>query len=291
MPSPLKPTNAVNRDAATYITPIRTWLFVPATRLERIAKAFAKGADAVIVDLEDTVDPHDKALARQGLHNYYDSGKQRAVWVRINQAGTADFEEDIKLCRQLPQLAGVVLAKAEQATDVDYLHRATSLPIIALIESAKGLYQLDSLAKASGISALSYGFLDLCHDLNVQVGTPAAEMIANQIRYQLLVASKVHKLWPPIDTIYPDFKDNEGLSQRVEQWSTLGMSGMLCIHPNQIEIINQVCEPSKAQIEFAKKVVMEYECSDQAVFQIEGMMIDAPVIERCRQLLARLTDG
>ena len=274
--------------ATAYIAPIKTWLFVPATRLDRVAKAFAKGADAVIIDLEDTVAPHDKALARQGLQNYYADGEQRAVWVRINQAGTADFDEDIKLCRQLPQFTGVVLAKAEQAADIEYLHQATSLPIIALIESARGLYQLDSLAKANGVSALSYGFLDLCNDLNVKVGTPAAEIIANQIRYQMLVTSKVHQLWPPIDTIYPDFKDDEGLHQRVMQWSALGMSGMLCIHPNQIEVINQACRPTNEQIEFAKKVVDEYQRCGQAIFQLEGIMVDAPVIERCRQLLARV---
>ena len=270
---------------------INSWLFVPATRIDRVAKAFASGADAVIVDLEDTVAVADKAQARLEIQDYCysteTSASHKAIWLRINQIGSSESNKDLALCQQLPNLAGIVLAKAEQAVDIEYVHHYTNLPVIALIETALGLSQVDSMAGASGLLAFSYGFLDLCNDLNVQVSTPAADNIANQVRYQLLLSSKVQGLLAPIDTIYPDFKDSKGLYDRVILWSQMGLSGMLCIHPKQVAVIQQSLQPSAAELDFAKRVVAEYERSYEAVFKIDGNMVDAPVIERCRQLLAK----
>ncbi|HCT74141.1 MULTISPECIES: HpcH/HpaI aldolase/citrate lyase family protein [Psychrobacter] len=269
----------------------KTWLFVPATRVDRIEKAFASGADAVIVDLEDAVAKKDKAEARKALKKYYDDQNEKQtyqpIWLRINKAGSEEFFKDVVLCQKMPNLAGVLLAKAEQVADIESVHQLTNLPIIALIESAIGLYQIDDMAKAVGLVAFSYGFLDLCNDLQVQVGTPSADIIANQIRYQLILTSKVHQLSPPIDTIYPDFNHEVGLRDRVQLWSQIGMSGMLCIHPKQVAIVQQALQPTDEALSFARRVVEEYERSGQAVFKIDGEMVDAPVIERSRQLLAK----
>ncbi|MBH0064402.1 HpcH/HpaI aldolase/citrate lyase family protein [Psychrobacter sp. SZ93C1] len=263
----------------------KTWLFVPATRIDRVAKAFASGADAVIVDLEDAVALDSKATAREALQQYHDSADYQPIWLRINKAGSEEFFKDVVLCQKMPNLAGVLLAKAEQVADIESVYQLTNLPVIALIESAIGLYQIDSMAKAVGLAAFSYGFLDLCNDLRVQVGTLAADIIANQIRYQLVLISKVHELAPPIDTVYPDFNDEIGLSARVNLWSQMGMSGMLCIHPKQVAVVQQALEPTEIELSFAQRVVEEYERSGQAVFEIDGQMVDAPVIERSRQLL------
>ena len=265
---------------------IRTWLFVPATRIDRVKKAFASGTDAVIVDLEDAVATTDKVQARKDLQVYYNSQDYQPIWVRINKAGSKEFFKDVVLCQQMPNLSGVLLAKAEQASDIENAHNMTGLPVIALIETALGLYQIDSMAKSAGLLAFSYGFLDLCNDLQVHVGTAAADVIANQIRYQLLLTSKVHQLLAPIDTVYTDFNDGKGLGQRVQLWSQMGMSGMLCIHPKQVATVKQSLQPTDADIEFARHVIEEYERSGQAVFKIAGQMVDAPVIERCRQLLS-----
>jgi len=265
---------------------IKTWLFVPATRIDRVEKAFASGTDAVIVDLEDAVATTDKVQARKDLQVYYNSQAYQPIWVRINKAGSEEFFKDVVLCQQMPNLAGVLLAKAEQASDIESVHQLTDLPVIALIETALGLYQIDSMAKSAGLLAFSYGFLDLCNDLQVHVGTAAADVIANQIRYQLLLTSKVHQLLAPIDTVYTDFNDAKGLGQRVQLWSQMGMSGMLCIHPKQVATVKQSLQPTDADIEFARRVIEEYERSGQAIFKIDGKMVDAPVIERCRQLLS-----
>ena len=265
---------------------IKTWLFVPATRIDRVGKAFASGTDAVIVDLEDAVATTDKVQARKDLQVYYNSQAYQPIWVRINKAGSEEFFKDVVLCQKMPNLAGVLLAKAEQASDIESVHQLTDLPVIALIETALGLYQIDSMAKSAGLLAFSYGFLDLCNDLQVHVGTAAADVIANQIRYQLLLTSKVHQLLAPIDTVYTDFNDGKGLGQRVQLWSQMGMSGMLCIHPKQVSTVKQSLQPTNADIEFARRVIEEYEQSGQAIFKIDGEMVDAPVIERCRQLLS-----
>lgn len=267
-----------------------TWLFVPATKMPLVAKAFNSGADSVIVDLEDAVAQVDKAQARVALKSYHDSDDYQPVWVRINQASSAGFAADIELCQQLPNLAGIMLAKAEQASDIEFIYQTTGLPVIALVESAVGLYNLDAMASASGIVAFSYGFIDLCNDINVQIGTPAADIVANQIRYQMILTSKVHNLLAPIDTVYPDFSDSEGLAQRAQLWSQMGMSGMLCIHPKQVATVQTALRPSDSEIDFAKRVVAEYESTGQAVFKIDGNMVDAPVIERCQRLLSKIND-
>ena len=267
----------------------KTWLFVPATRIDRVEKAFASGADAVIVDLEDAVAQADKAQARAALKAYYAAEHEaqgyRPIWLRINQANSAEFAKDLALCQQLPKLAGVLLAKAEQAADIEKVNQETGLPVIAVIENAIGLYRADEIAEAHGMVAFSYGFLDLCNDLQVQVGTASADIIANQIRYQLILTSKVHQLLAPIDSVYADFDDSAGLHKRVQLWSQMGMSGMLCIHPKQVDIVKEALQPTESEIEFAQRVVAEYERSGQAIFKVDSNMVDAPVIERSHQLL------
>ena len=268
----------------------KTWLFVPATRIDRVAKAFASGADAVIVDLEDAVAQVDKTQARAALKDYCDAQHEaksyRPIWLRINQAGSAEFVKDLALCQQLPKLAGVLLAKAEQVADIEKVHQETRLPVIALIENAMGLYRIDEMAKASGLLGFSYGFLDLCNDLQVQVDTASADIIANQIRYQLILTSKVHQLLAPIDSIYADFNHSTGLHKRVQLWSQMGMSGMLCIHPKQVDVVKQALQPTAADLLFAQRVITEYERSGQAIFKVDGNMVDAPVIERSYQVLS-----
>lgn len=280
--------NLGKRNKRTMLASKKAWLFVPATRMDRVPKAFASGADAVIVDLEDTVAVEDKVKARNALQTYHDSDTYQPVWVRINSAKSHEFTKDLACCQQLPNLAGILLSKAENAADIEQVYKVTSLSVIALIETAEGLYNLDALAKASGVVALSYGFLDLCNDLQVQVGTVAADIIANQIRYDLLLVSAVHQLAAPIDTIYTDFNDDRGLRDRVQLWSQMGLAGMLCIHPKQVAVVKQALQPSNDDIAFAKQVIEEYESSGQAVFKIEGNMIDAPVIKRCQHLLMQI---
>lgn len=276
--------DSVTNHKINIISQNKTWLFVPATRIDRVAKAFASDADAVILDLEDAVAPEDKADARKALQQYHDSVDYQSIWVRINKAGSEEFFKDIVLCQKMPNLAGVLLAKAEQVADIESVHQLINLPVIALIESAVGLYQVDNMAKAVGLAAFSYGFRFM------QWFARASRYACCWYRRQsdslsVGLTSKVHELAAPIDTVYPDFNDEIGLSARVSLWSQMGMSGMLCIHPKQVAVVQHALKPTESELSFAKRVIEEYERSGQAVFEIDGQMVDAPVIERSLQLL------
>jgi len=118
--------DSVIKNKIKTISQNKTWLFVPATRIDRVAKAFASGTGAVIVDLEDAVASEDKADAREALQQYYDSADYQPIWVRINKAGSEEFFKDIVLCQKMPHLAGVLLAKDRKSTRLNSSHPSRS---------------------------------------------------------------------------------------------------------------------------------------------------------------------
>lgn len=267
-----------------------SYLFVPAINIERVAKAFARGADAVIVDLEDAVSDTVKHQSRGNLVNYLKQMDAQPVWVRINAASSLHQQTDIDLLKSLPidalsKVIGVVLPKVEAATEIDRVRHALAKPMIALIETPTGMAAIAQIASAAGLTALSYGFLDICEKLGVRADSKAGQMVANQIRYQLSLHSALNGLLPPIECVYPPFNDDDGLTQRVNWWRDLGFSGMLCIHPNQVAIVNQLAKPSEAQLDFAKKVVAHFDATGLAAFAIDGQMVDTPVIVQAQKLI------
>lgn len=192
------------------------------------------------------------------------------------------------MVQNLPNVAGIVVPKVENIGDIESVHQTTNKPILGLIETPRGMVNIDKIATAKGLIALSYGFLDICEKLGVKADSEAGQMVANKIRYQLLLHSQLNGLTPPIECVYPPFNDNDGLAKRVEWWSDLGFSGMLCIHPNQVTVVQQYAKPSQAQIDFAKKVMDYYEQTGLSAFAIDGEMVDTPVITQARMLLANL---
>lgn len=267
-----------------------SYLFVPAINIERVEKAFARGADAVIVDLEDAVSDTVKHQSRDNLVNYLTQVNAQPVWVRINAASGLHQQTDIDLLKSLPidalsKVAGIVLPKVESVIEIDRVRHALAKPMIALIETPKGMANIAEIATAAGLTALSYGFLDICEKLGVRADSEAGQMVANQIRYQLSLHSALNGLTPPIECVYPPFNDDDGLMQNVQWWRDLGFSGMLCIHPNQVAIVNQLAQPSAEQLDFAKQVVEHYNATGLAAFAIDGQMVDTPVIVQAQKLL------
>lgn len=269
-----------------YPSSFRTMLYVPATRPEWIAKAFDSGADAVIVDWEDAVAAHQKAEARAHLiaHAEIDA---RPIWLRINAVESEYYLQDIESCRQIPTLAGIFLPKSESAEDICTVHQALNLPVIAIIESAYGMAQLPHIAAAKGLFALTYGCLDLANDLRLNNGTVAAQAVYERLCVDMLVYSRIHNLHPPIDTVYPDFRDAEGLRARVQWFADLGFAGMMCIHPSQVAIVHEILHIDEAELAMAQKICAKADESGLAAFQIEGKMIDLPLIRKARALLAQ----
>lgn len=264
---------------------LKTLLFVPASRPERIAKALASGAGAVIVDLEDAVPADAKDSARDALDSFLSDHQGAPIYVRINGRGTEEFEADLAVCRRHGKVAGIVLPKAESASDIQ-LVAATGKSVIPLIESAAGLVALNDIAASEGVERLSYGGLDLSENLGIEGNTEGAETILDQCRYQLLVSSRAANLQAPVETVFPVFDDEEAVHARARRARNMGFGAMLCIHPRQVEPAQSGFSPEPEQVEWAKKVVAAAESNDGA-FKVDGQMVDAPVIAMARTILER----
>lgn len=265
---------------------LRTALFVPAIRPDRLPKALATEADAVIIDLEDSVAPEDKLTARRHLAEFAAAHPDERFMVRINDGTTAWFDQDLALCRELPGVVGIVLPKAEAARHVHIVSGAGKL-LIPVIESARGLRNLDGIAAAAGVWRLSFGILDLMLEFGTRPGTDGAARILDQVRYQVLLHSSMNDLAPPLDTVYADFSDQAGLAQRIAVARDMGFGGMLCIHPAQVPVVHEAFLPSADELDWAQRVVDEANRSRALAFRVDGRMVDLPLIERARRLLAR----
>ncbi|WP_110714416.1 HpcH/HpaI aldolase/citrate lyase family protein [Salinicola acroporae] len=270
-------------------TPPRSALFVPANRPERIPKALASGADIVIVDLEDAVAPAARPMARQALSDFLETASPGAVWVRINAADTADFLEDLALCRDQTGIAGLVVPKAESTRSLAQVE-ALGYPMIPLIESAKGLDHLDKLAQVDGVVQLSFGALDLSLDLGIEPGSEGGDWMLNQARYQIILQSRLAGLAAPIETVHPEFRDMGVIQRAARRAVEMGFGGMLCIHPSQVTLVNDTFLPTADQLAWAKRVIAAAE-QDAGAGQIDGQMIDAPVMARARRLVASADRG
>ncbi|MFL9814820.1 CoA ester lyase [Stutzerimonas sp. VN223-3] len=264
---------------------VRSALFVPATRPERIPKALATGADAVIVDLEDAVAENLKRDARDYLDAFLAGDSAARVLVRINAPGHAEQAEDLKVCAAHPGVIGVLLPKVESAAQVA-VAAACGKPVWPIIESARGLVALAEIAAADGVERLSFGALDLGLDLGLTSGSEAAERILDQARYALLLHSRLANLAPPLDSVFPDIKNLHGLAQMVADARDMGFGGLLCIHPSQVAVVHETLMPSADELAWAERVLAAGASGD-GVFVVDGQMVDAPVLGRARHLSQR----
>ena len=264
----------------------KIFLFVPGNRLDLIPNAFGIGADEVAVDWEDALAEAEKDQAMLDLAAYCGSGDAREIWLRVNSADSSRFARDCRALTELPAVKGVILPKAERPADITELHLGCGKSVIALIETAKGILNLPQIAFAQGLHALSYGCLDLSNELGLNFGTPAADTFFNRLRTDLLLHSRLNGLFPPIETVFPNFSDDEGLRRHTVFWRDMGFGGMLCIHPKQVALAKILLQPAPEDAAFAEKVLTEAE-HGRGVFQVDGKMVDAPVIARAKKLLGR----
>lgn len=263
-----------------------TFLFVPATRLDRVAKAVASGADNIIIDLEDAVFDADKGELYQALREFasgWDWAVFDRIWLRTVNARHADFVGDVRLL-SLP-FFGVVLPKVQGADDVRTLSALTDKPILAVVECAKGVLAIPQIAGA-GVWAMSYGCLDLATSLGVSVGTPSAQVLFDRVRTELLLHSVAHGLHAPIESIYPDFRDDVGLAKYVQYWQAFGFGGQLLIHPKQVSVV-QGLSFDEQRLAFAHKIIAHHQTTNEVIFAIDGVMVDLPLITWAGDYVAR----
>ncbi|WP_438998444.1 HpcH/HpaI aldolase/citrate lyase family protein [Variovorax beijingensis] len=270
----------------------RAFLFVPANRPERHARALATGAGAVIVDLEDAVAPERKAEAREGLAASFaalpGADRQRLL-VRINAAGTPWHEDDRAAVAGLvlQGLAeGVVLPKAEKAGDLRLLAEAIGPRgvLVPLVESAAGLAAADELAAAPQVLRLAFGNLDFQADLGLACDADEAELVP--VRLALLLASRRAGLPAPIDGVTADWRDTQRLAADTARARRGGFGAKLCIHPDQVAPVQAALGPSDGELAWARRVIEAVRSAGGGVVSLDGRMVDAPVVRLAERLVA-----
>ncbi len=257
----------------------RSFLFVPADRPERFDKAVASGADSIILDLEDAVAPAAKNEARAAGAAWLAAGGQAIL--RVNPPGTPWAAEDETLA-DLPGVVAVMRPKAE--ADEALVRLASRKPVIALIETARGVAEAGKVASVPGVARLALGAVDLCLELGI-AETPE---ILLPIRLGLTIASKCASLPAPIDGVTVELRDAAVILAAVRHARDLGFGAKLCIHPAQIAPVHEGFAPSAADIDWAEQVLAVADASAGAAFSHNGKMVDRPVIERAKQILARV---
>ena len=277
----------------------RSLLFVPATSERKIDKAYASGADGVIVDLEDAVAISEKPAARAAIAGIAAKPRSSPTWVRINGSTTPHCYADL-LTVCIPGIFGVVLPKAESAEEIrmiawvmTQLEMARALPpggitLMAIVETARGVGAVSEIAKASPrLQRLIFGAVDLAADLGIDLDDGAGATA--QARFAIACASRAAGIAAPMDTAFTNIQDLDALRATSLRALGLGYRGKCCIHPVQVEVVNAVFTPSAEDIARARRVVAAFEDAERAglaAVSIDGFMIDYPVAEKARQLLA-----
>ncbi|MFA5938948.1 MAG: CoA ester lyase [Sinimarinibacterium sp.] len=258
----------------------RSFLFVPADRPERIGKALDSGADVVIVDLEDAVAPDVKDAARKTLAAAL--SPSLPVLVRVNAAGTPWFERDLELCRAR-EVSGVVLPKAERTADLDHIAQALGegASVLCLIETAAGLWNALPLAQHAVTERLLFGSIDLQSDLGIDGDREEVDAF----RSQLVLASRLAQLPPPVDGVTTSIDDVEQIRSDARRARRFGFGGKLCIHPRQIATVNGAFDVTPAEVQWAERVIDAIRHSKGAAVAFEGRMIDRPVVARAEAIL------
>ncbi len=259
----------------------RSYLFVPADRPERISKALASGADAVIVDLEDAVAPSAKAAARDALSAWLDSPGAAPVALRINAVGTPWHADDVRLAAH-PAVAALVVPKAEDAALLQAL-AASHKPLLPLVETAAGFDAVRHLAAVQGVQRLLFGSIDFQADLGIEGDDDALLFF----RSQLVLVSRRAGLDSPVDGVTTAIDDNAAVVHDTARARRLGFGAKLCIHPRQVAAVNHGFTPSAAEIGWAQRVLAATAASASGALTVDGKMVDAPVLLRAQALLRR----
>jgi citrate lyase subunit beta/citryl-CoA lyase len=281
--------------------PVRSMLFTPGNRLDMLEKAVNSGTDAVIVDLEDSVSLDNKPEARANLSNLPPSPVP--YYVRTNAVETGLLWDDVIAAGQAP-VVGVIIPKAEDPTVLSRIDGALtalektsgkpegSITVIPLIESGLGVRLTYEMAKASDrVQCVMFGGGeqgDLVADLGVE-WTPEGTGLM-QARSQTLLSARAAEVPYPMEAVFMDFRNPDGLRVECELARRLGYVGKVAIHPGQIPIINDVFTPSAEVVEYQKKVLAafeEAEAQGSASIAVDGKMVDYAVARVARAIIAR----
>jgi len=253
----------------------RSWLLVNGLQESQLAQVAHSRADQVVIDIEDAVDPSNKELARERVGAWLEKG---SAWVRVNDASTPWWRDDLISLSRSPGLLGVMLAKTEDGQSVEQTFKllGSHLPIVPLVESALGIENAVEIAKAKGAFRLAFGSGDYRRD----TGTSADDLAMSYPRSRLVVASRIGDLPGPIDG--PTVGPNHGLlRQQSDLAVSLGLTGKLCLDEKQTVVINDSIRPTSSDIIWANDFLEEFNASGGVVR--DGS--DPPRLKRAEKIL------
>ena len=273
----------------------RSLLFVPGDRPDRMEKALAAGADALILDLEDAVVPANKAVARHEVAHFLNANNLAKTWVRVNPLDSPENEKDLNAV--LPSHPdGIVLPKAEGGASVAELARrlsersdATAQILAIATETPAAIFALGTYAGAKRLAGLTWG----AEDLPAAIGAATSReedgrfTAPYELARSLCLFGAAAAGVAPIETVYPAYKDLEGLAAFAARARRDGFTGMMAIHPDQVGVINAAFTPTEAELAHARAVVAAFEANPGAgALALEGRMIDRPHLVQAQRILA-----
>ena len=264
---------------------LRSLLFTPGSDEQKLLRALQAGADATIADLEDAVAPARKDEARALVERVLGGSRSPAVlMVRVNGAETPQFERDLELVQRLP-LQAIVLPKATPES-VAALGQSGP-PVIAIVETAQGLRLSYETATHPRVGALLLGAVDLGLELGLEARPDGQEILF--ARSKLVLDSAAAGIRGPFDLVHLDVRDGHGLEAECRLARSLGFRGKACIHPAQVDVVNAAFAPGEGELARARRIVESYEsgtAEGRGAVALDGEMIDLPVVERARRLIA-----
>ncbi|HUF48480.1 MAG TPA: CoA ester lyase [Vicinamibacterales bacterium] len=269
-------------------TLFRSVLFVPGTRGDRFDKALAADADAVILDLEDSVDPGRKTEARETVARFLATRpvSSSRLFVRVNASTSPWIGADLERMRGLEGFDGLVLPKVESPHQIETVApHAPARCVIPLLESARGILHAAAIAAADAdVPALLFGAEDLTADLGIRRTIDGEELLFARSQVVLAAASVGAEA---IDAVATDLADIDGLRADAHRARALGFRGKMAIHPAQVPVINEVYSPTADEIAHARQTIAAFDAAGPAgVIRVNDQMIEAPVVLRAKRVLA-----
>jgi citrate lyase subunit beta/citryl-CoA lyase len=277
----------------------RSLLFAPGNHARRTEKALQLEADAVILDLEDACPLAEKIATRSVVVAALQTPRSCKGYVRINPISTPfGFGDTLAVVRK--GVDGLIVPKVETADElktIDWLVAQVeaeqglpvgSLDIIPILETGLGVSNVSAIALAkTRVRRLAFGAGDFTLDMNLAWSANELEFLP--YRSAFVLASRAAGLEPPIDTVWVDLRNTEGFAQSVQRIKNMGFQGKLCIHPDQVTVINDVFTPSAEEVRRAQKIVDAFaasESSGSAAIQLDGQFIDYPIVYQAQRVLA-----
>ncbi len=274
-------------DTAADFSHLRSLLFAPGSDERKLRKALASDADGVVADLEDAVAPAEKTTAREVVRHVLGTTDRETTplpMVRVSGVDTPYFGEDLALVSELV-LDALVLPKA--SPEAVAALGSEGPPVIAIVETAEGVRLAHETGRAPRVVALLLGAADLGAELGLEPRADGLEIL--YARSRLVIDSAAAEIRAPLDVVYLDLHDQKGLEAEARLARSLGFRGKACVHPAQVEVVNRVFSPTAEEVDWARRVVDAYERGERAgrgAVALDGAMVDLPVVERARRILA-----